>query len=64
MPADIGVIGFDDLLAGRFSRPPLSTIGPDPAAAGAALVDAVLGGEGENRRVPVTLVPRGSTART
>lgn len=63
VPQDVGVIGFDDLLAGRFSRPPLSTIGPDPAAAGAALVDAVLGsGEGD-RRVPVTLIPRGSTAR-
>ena len=64
VPDEIGVVGFDDLLAGRFSRPPLSTIGPDPAAAGAALVDAVLGsGDADNRRVPVTLVPRGSTMR-
>ena len=64
VPRDIGVMGFDDLLAGRFSRPPLTSIGPDPAAAGAALVEAVLGEDGEKRRrVPVALVARASTAR-
>lgn len=65
VPQEIGVMGFDDLLAARFSRPPLTTIGPDPAAAGAALVAAVLGsddGEGR-RRVPVSLIARTSTAR-
>ncbi|OZA94660.1 MAG: LacI family transcriptional regulator [Erythrobacter sp. 34-65-8] len=70
VPQDMGVIGFDDLLAGRFSRPPLTTIGPDPAEAGAALVEAVLGGEDARsraeggRRVPVTLIARASTARS
>lgn len=64
VPGDIGVIGFDDLLAGRYSSPTLSSIAPDPAAAGAALVDAVLSEEGEGQiRVPVSLVPRGSTDR-
>lgn len=65
IPQDIGVMGFDDLIAGRFSRPPLTTIGPDPAEAGAALVQAVLGSdEQESRhRVPVRLIARGSTAR-
>lgn len=65
MPDDIGVLGFDDLLAGRFSRPPLSTIGPDPAEAGTALVEAVLSGDDTamRRRVPVNLIARGSTAR-
>lgn len=65
VPRDIGVMGFDDLLAGRFSRPPLTSIGPDPAEAGAALVEAVLGGGSEKRRrVPVTLAARASTARS
>ncbi len=64
IPRDIGVMGFDDLLAGRFSRPSLTSIGPDPAEAGAALVEAVLGDEShQRRRVPVALVARASTAR-
>lgn len=65
VPHDMGVIGFDDLLAGRFSRPPLTTIAPDPAGAGAALVAAVLGSDDSepSRRVPVNLIARGSTAR-
>ena len=64
VPRDIGVMGFDDLLAGRYSRPPLTSIGPDPAEAGAALVESVLGSEGaKRRRVPVTLLARASTAR-
>lgn len=65
VPGEIGVMGFDDLIAGRFSRPPLTSIGPDPAEAGAALIEAVLGtDERDNRRrVPVHLIPRASTAR-
>ena len=41
VPQAVGVMGFDDLVAGRFSRPPLTTLAPDPAEAGAALVEAV-----------------------
>jgi len=64
VPQAVGVMGFDDLVAGRFSRPPLTTIAPDPAEAGAALVEAVLDeGEAARRRVPVKLIRRGSTAR-
>lgn len=65
VPADMGVMGFDDLLAGRFSRPALTTIAPDPAEAGAALVEAVLNETSENarRRVPVSLIRRASTVR-
>lgn len=65
VPQDFGVVGFDDLLAGRYSAPTLSTIGPDPAAAGAALVDALLAESDAQiaRRVPVGLIARESSAR-
>jgi DNA-binding LacI/PurR family transcriptional regulator len=65
VPGEVGVMGFDDLVAGRFSRPPLTTIAPDPAEAGAALVEAVLDDDAakSRRRVPVKLIVRGSTAR-
>lgn len=65
VPGEVGVMGFDDLVAGRFSRPPLTTIAPDPAEAGAALVEAVLDEDGTKarRRVPVSLIGRGSTLR-
>ena len=67
VPGEVGLVGFDDLPATRYSRPPLTTIAPDAAAAGGLLIDAVLGnGEHEaegRRRVPVSLVARGSTAR-
>ncbi|MEQ5787391.1 LacI family DNA-binding transcriptional regulator [Erythrobacter sp. NFXS35] len=65
VPQQVGVMGFDDLVAGRFSRPPLTTIAPDPAEAGVALVGAVLDDAGGKlrRRVPVALIRRGSTLR-
>lgn len=62
VPGQVGVMGFDDLVAGRYSRPPLTTLAPDPAEAGAALVEAVLDdGAAARRRVPVKLIVRGST---
>ncbi|WP_017664210.1 LacI family DNA-binding transcriptional regulator [Porphyrobacter sp. AAP82] len=64
VPQQVGVMGFDDLVAGRFSRPPLTTIAPDPAEAGAALVEAVLDDAAETRRrVPVKLIVRESTVK-
>jgi DNA-binding LacI/PurR family transcriptional regulator len=61
VPEDFGVIGFDGLAAGAHSHPPLTTIEPDFAEAGRALVSRVCDpGETPIRRVPVRLVERGS----
>ena len=67
IPHDIALIGFDGIRAGAQSMPPLSSVEPDFAAAGAMLVDkllAVIAGEAnEHRRVPVKLVARASSQR-
>ncbi len=62
VPRDVGVIGFDGLGSGEFSNPPLTTVEPDFARAGALLVEAALASEYGNseRRVPVRLVERAS----
>lgn len=63
VPRDFGLIGFDGLPAGEHASPPLTTIEPDFAEAGRALVRRVCGvGEGDDpvRRIPVRLVERGS----
>jgi DNA-binding LacI/PurR family transcriptional regulator len=67
IPADAALMGFDGIRASAQAMPPLSTIQPDFAAAGAMLVDkllAVIAGQPhEQRRVPVTLLARASTVR-
>ena len=67
VPQDTALIGFDGTRAAAQAMPPLSTIEPDFAAAGAMLVDKLLAGiAGEPHdacRVPVRLVARASTAR-
>ena len=62
VPDAVGIIGFDGLGSGEFSSPPLTTIEPDFARAGALLVETALarGGEKPERRVPVRLVERAS----
>jgi DNA-binding LacI/PurR family transcriptional regulator len=61
VPEEFGVIGFDGLAAGVHSHPPLTTIEPDFAEAGRALVRAVFdAGAPGGERVPVTLIERGS----
>lgn len=61
VPADFGVIGFDGLAAGAHAHPPLTTIEPDFAEAGRALVSRICEPGGEpTRRVPVRLIERGS----
>ncbi|WP_232308152.1 LacI family DNA-binding transcriptional regulator [Tsuneonella dongtanensis] len=61
VPEDFGVIGFDGLAAGVHSHPPLTTIEPDFAEAGRALVSRICDPDEEpTRRVPVRLIERGS----
>jgi DNA-binding LacI/PurR family transcriptional regulator len=63
-PDDVAIIGFDDSVASRTSRPQLSTIRQDIAALGEAaaqLMIAQLNGEiVESRIMPVELVLRES----
>jgi DNA-binding LacI/PurR family transcriptional regulator len=67
VPEEVGLIGFDGIRASAHAMPPLSTIQPDFAAAGALLVDkllATIAGEAhEQRRVPIQLLARASTNR-
>ncbi len=67
VPGELGVVGFDGIRAGAHSAPPLSSIEPDFAAAGALLVDRLLttlGGDAAGeRRVPVRLLARESSRR-
>lgn len=67
VPADMALIGFDGIRASANAMPPLSTVQPDFAAAGAMMVDKLLasvaGESHEQRRVPVQLLVRESTRR-
>lgn len=72
VPGRLGLIGFDGIRASANAMPPLSSIQPDFAAAGAMLVDkllATIAGEPgatppeTDRRVPVTLLARESTRK-
>jgi DNA-binding LacI/PurR family transcriptional regulator len=67
VPQDAALIGFDGIRASANAMPPLSTIQPDFAAAGAMLVDKLLAGIAgkphDARRVPVRLLARESTRR-
>ena len=62
VPEDFGVLGFDGLSIGEHSSPPLTTIEPDFAEAGRALIARICdaGGAGVTPRVPVRLVERSS----
>ena len=42
VPEDIAVVGFDDIPAATYVRPPLTTVRQDTVAAGQALVDNVI----------------------
>jgi len=65
VPEQVGLIGFDGIRAGEHSAPPLSSVQPDFQMAGEALVDRLLsviaGAPEDKKRVPVKLLPRGSS---
>ena len=67
VPGQIGLVGFDGIRAGAYSAPPLSSVEPDFRAAGemmiAKLLAGIAGTPHTDRRVPVRLVERGSSAR-
>ncbi len=67
VPHDVGLVGFDGIRAGAHSAPPLTSVEPDFRVAGEMMVGKLLAGiageSHEQRRVPVRLVERGSTAR-
>jgi DNA-binding LacI/PurR family transcriptional regulator len=63
-PADVAVVGFDDLHAAAWTSPALTTVRQDTAAAGRALVEALLaviaGRPAASQLVPTDLVVRES----
>ena len=65
VPADVAIVGFDDIAAASLSSPPLTTVRQDARAAAEALVETLLraieSGDAENRLLPVKLIVREST---
>jgi DNA-binding LacI/PurR family transcriptional regulator len=65
VPADVAVVGFDDLAAASLASPPLTTVAQNARAAGAALVKALIenveGRAAQSRLLPVELRVRAST---
>ena len=66
VPADVAVIGFDDIPAASLTTPPLTTVMQDIRGAGEALVETLLaeldGRDLPPRELPGRLVIRGSSA--
>ena len=69
VPDDVSVVGYDDLEAAALVPPGLTTVAQDPFAIGRAAVELLLelmdgaGAAPQPRRLPTSLVVRGSTAR-
>jgi len=64
VPAQVSVVGFDDIPAANIANPPLTTVMQDTRLAGEALVDTLLKlvteGRAEGRVLPARLVVRRS----
>lgn len=69
VPADVCVVGHDDISIARFGRPPLTTIRQEPRVLGEKAADALLGMMNDEMPdqlvtyVPVEIVRRESTQR-
>jgi len=65
VPADVAIVGFDDIPAASLSSPPLTTVTQDARQAAEALIDAILSsvehGSAINRVLPVRLTVRESS---
>jgi len=66
VPADVAVVGFDDITAATLANPPLTTVAQDARAAGEMLVDALLaqlkGETVKGAMLPARLVVRKSSS--
>ncbi|WP_298441828.1 substrate-binding domain-containing protein [uncultured Ferrimonas sp.] len=64
VPADIAVVGYDDIQVARFCSPPLTTVRQDPTLAGEALVQSLIqqisGDAVADTTIPTKLVIRSS----
>ena len=67
IPADIGLVGFDDIPLAAFTHPPLTTVAQDATRAGALLVEALIaqikGQDIQNAVLPPRLIVRQSAIR-
>jgi len=66
VPADVAVVGFDDIPSASLANPPLTTIQQDMRGAGERLVETLIaqieGTELPPTRLPTRLIVRGSSA--
>ncbi len=66
VPADVAIVGFDDIPAASLSSPPLTTVAQDPRRAGEALINALLNavekGKAEPSKLSTSLKVRGSSS--
>ncbi|MDT7705512.1 MAG: hypothetical protein QOG20_1119 [Pseudonocardiales bacterium] len=63
VPADVSVVGYDDIFGSDFCHPPLTTVTSPSEQAGRALIDVLLGSRHDARVVlPTSLRVRDSTA--
>jgi DNA-binding LacI/PurR family transcriptional regulator len=63
VPADVSVVGYDDVPFARYSRPALTTVRQDTALAGRLLLSKLLNGDSSelrSERLPTDLVVRES----
>jgi DNA-binding LacI/PurR family transcriptional regulator len=65
VPADVAIVGFDDIPAASLSSPRLTTVSQNPRQASEALIDAILtlidGGSAKSRLLPAKLIVRESS---